>query len=161
MIDKDENASRGRPDPDPTVLTTDALNREVAYLKEYVDTRIECLREFIDERFNSIDDKFLAVEKARVEQKNDTKAAVDAALIAQKEAVKEQTLASEKSIFKSESQFDKRYDATDKTVDELKERVGSIEAGRQGGNDMRVAIFATIAIFITIFTVLAATGVFK
>jgi len=83
--------------------------------------------------------QFDLVEKQRVEQKKDTKDAVDAALTAQKEAVKEQTTASERAIAKSEAFTTKQIDAigiqnnardkgVDDKFDDLKTRVTAVES---------------------------------
>lgn len=79
---------------DPTALTTDALMREV-----------EILNRAMDLRFAFYDRLLEAADKQRLEQKLDTKAAVDAALAAAKEAVREQTISTEKAISKSETLF--------------------------------------------------------
>jgi len=125
-----------RPDPDPTVLTTQALFREIGTLRELFEQRIDALeaerdratvqsahrtkvlnrerveqftaqRELLNERITALrsltDERFASAEHQRIEQKQDTKAAVDAALSAAKEAVKEQTTASGLSISKSET----------------------------------------------------------
>lgn len=79
---------------DPTRLTTEALMRE-----------IEVINKDIDRRFSFYDRLLEEADRRRVEQKEDTKAAVDAALAAAKEAVKEQNLSTEKAIGKSETLF--------------------------------------------------------
>lgn len=98
------------PTPDPTILTTEALLREIGQLKELIQTENRGAKNVLEARFNSVDKQFEMAERQRVEQKLDTKAAVDAALIAQKEAVKEQTTASEKAISKSEASTTKQLE---------------------------------------------------
>jgi hypothetical protein len=86
------------------------------------------------------------VERQRLEQKKDTKDAVDAALAAAKEAVAANTSSSEKSITKSEtatSEQLKQLNVTFTTANvgllsnfnDLKDRVGKIEAAKQGARD--------------------------
>lgn len=147
------------PKADPTALTTDALEREVARSNERTDEKVKAVRDYMDVKFTNIDNWFVAVEAARQEQKADTEKQVAAALSAAKEAVKEQTIASDRAISKSESQTKERYDNIDKSVDELKAKVGAIEASKQGGTDMRVLIFAIVGMVITV--ILAANGMFK
>jgi hypothetical protein len=106
--------------------------------KEFEDLK-ELLLAQINERFNKVAQQFELVERQRVEQKKDTKDAVDAALTAQKEAVKEQTTASERAIAKSEAFTTKQIDAigaiiqsrdkgVDDKIDDLKSRVTAAES---------------------------------
>lgn len=140
--------------PDPTILTTEALHREILNLKESLRHEIHCQKEifesrlaaaikFEEERFQHITKQFEMVETSRVEQKADTKSAVDAALTAQKEAVREQTTASERSITKSETTtkeqiaqlatlFQTTKQASDEKISDLKNSVTTIE-GRTFG----------------------------
>jgi hypothetical protein len=117
-------------------------------LRELLFARIDSQKDVENERFRSVAQQLTLVERQRVEQKEDTKAAVDAALIAQKEAVKEQTIASEKSIAKSEAATTKQLDQQAVTfrtaidgvlviLNDLKERVGRLEAMKQGGTEVR------------------------
>ena len=122
---------------DPTVLTTEALQREVEALKDLINLRVSGLKDVVDERFTSVDRQLIDQEARRVEQKSDTKAAVDAALAAAKEAVKEQTTASERAIGKSETSTTTAISAVSSNVDDLKERVGKIENLRLGGDVIR------------------------
>lgn len=167
-----------RPIPDPTILTTEALNREIATLRESIEiwrdgferlllekdghitstlqsetsriddkfeqvesemrTRLSTLQEIIDSQLAKVSQRFELQEQQRIEQKNDTKAAVDAALTAQKEAVKEQTTASSLATQKSETATNKSLEqqataaateaaALRRSIDELKERIGETD----------------------------------
>jgi DNA repair exonuclease SbcCD ATPase subunit len=138
-----------RPVPDPTVLTTEALNREIAGLERELNqrltsverelaTRLEAASALGDEKFLRVEQQFELVERMRVEQKKDTKDAVDAALTAQKEAVKEQTAASSLATAKSEtatnkqleqlaSTFTTAVDSLRRSNDEVKERIGEVD----------------------------------
>jgi len=137
-----------RPVPDPTILTTEQLLREVAALRELVQSDIEGLEAIVAEKFRSVDQQLELVERQRVEQKADTKAAVDAALTAQKEAVKEQTTASDRAIAKSEASMTKQLEQMGSTftasikgvtdnLDDVKERVGKMEAMKLGGQEVK------------------------
>jgi phage-related protein len=112
----------------------------------------------VDARLESIDREFAIVENRRVEQKIDTKVAVDAALSAAEKAVKEQTLASEKAILKSETsaaeqskQQNATFSAALKGVTDLladvKDRVVKVESRKEGGADLSrtaVALYAAL-----------------
>jgi hypothetical protein len=146
---------QGNPVIDPTKnvleLVAAAIQRQddlreaaMALLKE----RINGMEKVSKAKFAKIDSEFSLVESRRVEQKVDTKVAVDAALSAAEKAVKEQTVASEKSIIKSETsaaEQSKQQNATFTaslkgvidTVADVKDRVGKIENLRQGAGDIR------------------------
>ncbi len=133
--------------PDPTILTTQSLEREVQHLKELVETRfnggdkaikllqdatdlfpqqvkdeIETLRALHNERFQSVATKFA-----------DSKVAVDAAL-----------QAADKAGTKTEDSFTKQIDqigeqiragakSSDDKIDDLETRLTTIE-GRSSGH---------------------------
>lgn len=168
--------------PDPSTLTTAQLLREIEILRSGIDDRVENQRRemvlaaelseaklrgeitLTAQRFDAISGQLELIERQRVEQKSDTKAAVDAALIAQKEAVQEQTIASGLSIAKSEGATAKQLDQQSVTfttaisgviktssdqkdsfniaIGDLKERLsahdlklGGIESNKQGARE--------------------------
>jgi ribosome-associated translation inhibitor RaiA len=107
-------------------------------MREEIETKIGAAKSYCDSQFGHIEKQLAAVEAMRVEQKNDTKAAVDAALTAQKEAVREQTTASELAIAKSEAAIAKQIeqltvagntarDELRRGIDDTKERIGTVE----------------------------------
>lgn len=161
-----DEMNRPPPSIDPTVLTTEALQREILSLRQLLELRVTALREMLaqstedlhnlmvselevqsvrcEQQFEKVGLQLKLVEQQRIEQKADTKAAVDAALTAQKEAVAEQTTASERSIAKSEAAttksieqlgttFNTANDGMRRDIDGLKERVVSAEAQKAGG----------------------------
>ena len=162
---------RHLPVPDPTALTTAALHREVATLRDAFAERMDeadraavglnrerteqfaALKELMGERIDGlsrlVEEKFASAERQRLEQKNDTKAAVDAALTAQKEAVREQTIASDKAISKSELATGKQLEQQQQTsseavgglrrsIDDLKERIGEVASIANGTVQQKV-----------------------
>jgi tRNA nucleotidyltransferase/poly(A) polymerase len=149
---------------DPSALTTAQLLREVGILKELMLTM-----------FAAMEQKNTALEQQRIEQKNDTKINLDAALSAAKEAVKEQTIASDKAIQKSEqgtkdqlAQMNTTFQAAivslTKSLDELKDRVTSIEQFKKGGQEKMTGIYAMVGFFGTILLLvngIIAFGTFK
>jgi hypothetical protein len=142
-----EAHSPRRPDPDPTVLTTASLLREIRNLHDLFETRItgieklmavfhehmpmesdrqvQCLKEVVAQRFMTCDEKFERINTqilerdTRMEQTaRDSKVAIDAALTAQEKAVGKQTETFQLSIDKSEK-------ATTKAIDALQELLGT------------------------------------
>lgn len=127
------------PRPDPTKLTTEALLREIAGLREFVLGEIGHVREISQTKFAAIEKQLEGIAQRTAEQKTDTKDALDAALQAAKEAVSLQREASDKAIDKSEADTKKQIDALgklversseakDEKIEDLKERMNRIEA---------------------------------
>jgi cobalamin biosynthesis Mg chelatase CobN len=166
-----------KPTPDPTILTTEQLLREIARLEKLLETQLRSEHElvqahingrvdFVLEQFRSVETQFSLIERQRVEQKQDTKNAVDAALAAAKEAVKEQTTASERAIAKSEAATTKQLEQQSATfstaikgvadlLQDTKDRVGAIENQKQGGTDNRSSTIATVSVSIAALSLIA------
>jgi hypothetical protein len=194
-----ERMEEGKPTPDPTILTTEQLLREIDRLEKLMFAQVGGLKDLIEEKLSSVDSQFELwdngrveqstatkclinekvqglsaildeklisvrtqfdlIERQRVEQKKDTKDAVDAALAAAKEAVKEQTTASDRSITKSEtatSEQLKQLSATFGTataglgdvIADVKERVGKIESMKLGALETRDDSRGSIALLV-------------
>jgi len=125
------------PVPDPTVLTTQQWQREIATSREIVEGRISGLekvsaitqatvdglpgqiakevrhlRELHEEKFQSIKTQFAERDTRTEQTSRDSKVAVDAALQAAKEAVNAQQIANAQAIAKSEAATTKQMDQT-------------------------------------------------
>jgi cobalamin biosynthesis Mg chelatase CobN len=151
----------GRPDrravTDPTALTIDRVLREIGLLNARFALQISSLSELIDEKLKAVDLQFALVERQRIEQKVDTKTAVDAALAAQKEAVREQTQASERAIAKSETSFVSQINALGNTVqtaivgitttlNDTKERLSRVESRSVGSKEAQIDMRAILGL---------------
>jgi len=139
MVDKPVQVVR--PDPDPTLLTTENLRREIGNLKDQVDTRldlndeaiklvriatdkavidvhklitanIETLSSVTAQRFESIATQFLERDKRTEQLSLADKTAIAAALQAQKEAAGAQNESNAASVLKQEAAFTKLLDQT-------------------------------------------------
>jgi predicted nucleic acid-binding Zn-ribbon protein len=99
------------------LLTTAALDREITALKRELDLRINSLEQLITDRMR-------VVEERRVEQKQDTKVELDAALTAQKE-----------SVSKLETAFEKAVDNLRQEVGELKQGIDRITERKIGSSE--------------------------
>ena len=162
-------AERGStPVPDPTALTTQALQREIAALKESiladlagtrdlvtrltkqvddvparVDEKVAHLRDLHDEKFSSVDKQFVQRDVA-----------VAAALQAAEKAVGAQNTSNTLAISKSEATTAKQIDELGKLVatmsgtldgkiSDVKERVGAIENKGLGSQENRAVTTTT------------------
>ena len=142
------------PHPDPTFLTTEQLKREIENLREFLEASIKAETNLTDARFKALAQQNEMVEKQRIEQKGDVKAAVDAALAAQKEAVKEQTLASERSIAKSEAATTKQLE---QIIATFSASIGSVSLQLNDAKDRLYRLETTVATY-TAATTGAAKG---
>ena len=145
----------GRFAADPTAnvreLVIAAMTRQDD-LREFEEKLTAAYREglikWVSTELEAIRHEFTLVESRRQEQKVDTKTAVDAALSAAKDAVKEQAAASEKAILKSETSsgeqskqnatnFSSQMTSVTLMLADAKERISKIENIKQGGDDSR------------------------
>jgi hypothetical protein len=150
------------PVPDPTLLTTQQLTREIEGVRDLLQASNRSLRELMESRLASIDkqlelretfreEKFKGIEKQfeerdkRAEQASlSNKQAVDAALDSAREIVTEQNRSSTTATTKSEATTLKQIEqlgimlqtatkALDDKIGDLKDRMTRIE-GRSEGN---------------------------
>jgi ribosomal protein L7/L12 len=152
------------PRPDPTSLTTDQLLRETHSLRDLMRAELKSEVDLTAERFASVATHLSLSERQRVEQKKDTKDAVDAALAAAKEAVKEQTTASERAIAKSEAATTKQLEQLTATfntaikgvtdlLNDSKDRLSRMEAIKQGGKDTYTSLYAVLGAGLTLLVI--------
>ncbi len=152
------------PIPDPTVLTTQQLLREIATSREIVETSIKGLRELHEERFASISNQFIERDVRTEQASRDSKVAVDAALKAAKEAVEEQNKSNALAIAKSEAGFTKQIDqigilvsttqkGNDERFEDIKGRLVLLEGVRRGGSEIWAYMIAIAGLAIAILAI--------
>ncbi len=134
-----------RPRPDPTLLTTEQLNRGLLALRELIEAQVNELRTMIsghfrldDERLSKIGEQLATIERVRLEQKSDTKRELDAALTAQKEAAQKTEASLNKLFEQITTTYNTGISALTGRVDDVRDRVVAIESGKQGASDQRV-----------------------
>lgn len=156
--------SSGKPDPDPTLLTTENLRREIANLKELLETRmaagsdalnalhqlilakIEVLANVTTQQFISINDKFAEKDKA-----------VSVGLSAQKEAAAAQQDSNTAATLKMEDNFTKLLDQgrdllsevrrnTDIQISDIKSRLDKGEGQTKGATDLWGYIIGVVGV---------------
>jgi hypothetical protein len=161
-----------RPVPDPTALTTAALYREIAQLRDLfeskmttIDTKMTGHFHIDAQRFAKIDEEFRTIESQRVEQKRDTQDALTAALTAQKEAVAKQDEANQKAITKAEittgetlkkleQLINVKTDGLRDRIDDVKNTANGTVNRRVGATENRSATFAVIGVIGTVIVAL-------
>lgn len=127
-----------KPTPDPTVLTTELMLREVDRVVRLLQAEMKGDREVNESRFAAMKHEFETFERNRVEQKTDNATAVTAAISAAEKNRQDQTTAMEKAILKSETSASEQSKLQYATVQEslkgilvsindIKDRVGKIE----------------------------------
>ena len=140
------------PVPDPTVLTTAALVREVEALKELIELRFDAQSTLIQAKLDALDrlydSKIGSIQQQAEQRAKDSSLAIDAALKAAKEAVGAQNESNTKAIAKSEGSVDKQLDAIgvivktatasiDSRLTELKDRITAMENRSIGAGGQR------------------------
>jgi hypothetical protein len=175
----DQRSQEGRgstPKPDPTVLTTEALLREISALRTLIDQRISATESLFETKIllgreggaglkelltSKIDD----LEKMLGERYATQTKALDAAFVAQQTAVATQFEASEKAIEKANAATEKRFDSMsellsqqslslDRRITEIKTIVDKgftgVETRQVGIGEKREDSRANVAIMISV-----------
>jgi len=171
------------PVPDPTVLTTQSLLREIASLRELLETRIAGVGDIFAERLGGMDkaikllqeytrqlvadidnkienlrklhqEKFDGIEKRFQDQKE----ALATALNAAKEAVGEQTKSSGAAIQKSELSTGKQIEGLDSKITDIKERIDRIEGKGEGRGSMWTYVVSAVSLLIAAGSLIFALG---
>lgn len=128
---------------DPTALTTDALHREVAQARELLETEIRAMGDVAQANIDAnlrvnvvmleaIQRQLTFLETQRIEQKKDTKDAVDAALAAAKEAVNITATNTKEQIASLSTSFTTTMNAFGEKLDDVKNSVTRSEGTRGG-----------------------------
>jgi len=150
----------GKPDPDPTLLTTQALLREIGSLKELFDTRftgvektvemmhqsldnvhvmidekVQNLKDLTEEKFTGIGTRFAEARYLTEQTSRNDKLALDAALQAQKEDVGKQNDSNNASISKTEVLFTKQIDGLNDKIDDIKSRFIANDSQMKGKSE--------------------------
>jgi len=135
------------PVPDPTLLTTQNLLREVASLKELMESRINASQELVDQKIATSDavanEKFIGVaaqfseRDTRTDQRaGDTKLAVDVAFAAATEATAKIETGFTKQIDAMTEIINTKTRNIEGNISDLKERLIALEA--RGGTTVEV-----------------------
>lgn len=156
----DERQEDQRPRPDPTILTTEALHREIGHLREHVDQKFESHGQLDGEKLARIEQRF-----------RDRELLVSAEFAASKEAVVNALASSKEAVAKSEDMFRgqiaelrRTADATNRSLEKeigaIKDRVTIIEALDRGEEKKAAGISSTTALAISVLVVvISAIGV--
>jgi hypothetical protein len=167
-----------RPIPDPTILTTEASARLEKALRAQILSEVAHLNVLFSEKFAAMQMQLSMIDARTAEQKSDTKAALDAALAAQKEAVASQTASFNKENDKTEKAATERIKSvetllttstrsTDDKISDIKDRVIAIEAVKLGAvegaasihsnsNDTRSMVTSIISVISVIIAAASA-----
>lgn len=98
------------PVPDPTKLTTDAVDKAAIQIEKLLETKLNGFRELVEEQFKGRD------------------TALAAALKAAQELVKQQNDSNQLAINKSEESFSKLISSLDGKITDLKDAVAALAA---------------------------------
>lgn len=125
------------PIPDPTQLTTEALTREIAALKELVFLKIDDQREIQEEKFHSIQVQFKERDTRAEQTAKDNKSAIDAAFNAAKEAVAKSEGTTVKQIDQLNATIQAESKSFDGKINDVKERLTRGEGNTTGATESK------------------------
>ena len=174
---------------DPTVLTTEALRREIGLLEAEVDrrfrqlqkelaVRLEAERLMTEVQLAKIEQHFEINRRHRQETKEATQLAIAAALQSQKEAVSKSETATNRQLEQLTATFDTRVESLRRSIDENKERLvaearelrasisqvdakaASFVQQRRGSDATRTQLFGIVAAIVGVVGVLVAIAAF-
>jgi hypothetical protein len=177
---EDRRPTDWKPVPDPTVLTTEAIRRDIDHLRELFDSRyvgleadfesftahhdrehreivekaIQHLKELTDEKFRGIAQQF-AERDVRTDQafKASTEA-ITAAMAAQEKAVGKSEVATAKQIEDLRTTFITALEGTNAKVDDVKDRVVRAEGSLTGEEKKSTGISQTAGMVIPAIAIL-------
>lgn len=148
-------SNHGRvPIPDPTVLTTAALQREITAAREVVEQNMASMKELFDARLDSIQMQFSERDKRFELRALDEKVAVAAALMAQKEATAKSEMAITKQIDQMHMLVNTITGANAEKIADLKSRIDMGEGKGKGAGEIWGHLIAIAAIVVSIGTFL-------
>jgi hypothetical protein len=105
------------PSPDPTKLTTDAVDRAKVEIEKYILLQIHGLRELLEEKFVGVKTEFTMRDIA-----------LAAAFKAAEAQVKQQNESNTLAIDKAGTAFTKQIDSLDEKIDDLKARISDLSS---------------------------------
>jgi hypothetical protein len=163
MDDNGTQDGNSKPVPDPTKLTTDAVNaavdisrREITALRELLGERMDAMDDARENDRHAFKERFARIEQLRIEQKADVKEAVDAALAAQKEAISKSEMATKEQIAGLSTTATTAYDSLRRDIDDLKSRVTIVESMKAGSQERRTQTSASATMWIGALGLLVA-----
>lgn len=138
-----ESQQLPRSEPDPTVLTTDQLDKLEARLMAYINERFSSYDKTIMQMFASVDRRFKEMTEHRIEQKADSTKALDAAHTAAKEQISALSL-----------RVDDNRDRITRVESTLEGKASQVVESRGAGADLRGLIGLGIAVMLAAITVI-------
>ncbi len=108
------------------------VQKQVSYVKEYLEARIETGHSLKEEKFSKVYQMFELIERQRLEQKQDTALNVEKALSSAERAVREQNASNKESITKSETSTSKQLESLNEKINDVRDRTTKIESVTSG-----------------------------
>jgi bisphosphoglycerate-dependent phosphoglycerate mutase len=150
---------------DPTALTTDALHREIAQLRELMDERDRRYREVMDERDKRYYDRFEAQDKAvlkaetatekRFESVNEFRAqlADQSNQFMPRGEYTVQHVSLDEKVNLLASRVDEKVNLVAARVSEVDSRVSAVEQKKVGSVESRQGIYAAAGFILVLLTI--------
>lgn len=147
------------PIPDPTILTTEALRRDIGSLRELLETRINEMDRRFGERFEAADRAVEVGLRVAKEAVDKAEAAQDKRMEAMNEFRAQ--LADQTATFVPRSELDQHFDQIEKSIDELKQSSQTTAGRREGlsaGWGILIGAVGLIGSLIAIFYAISAAN---
>jgi hypothetical protein len=132
---------------------TELLSATVNRTPTIIQSEIAHLRERMDIQVDGIQRQFVEANSSRERQSLDSRAALDAAFAAQKEAAAKAERSTAETIGTNADLFRASVGGLEVQLNDLKERVVKLEATRQGGRETLTGVYAAIGALATVLTI--------
>lgn len=157
------DSTTSTPRPDPTVLTTQQLIREIASVskeigctKEILEARLNGNEKVYEEKFAGIDRQFVERDVRTEQTSKDRQLAVDSAFQAAKEAVEKTEASFTKQLDQLQVLLQQTAKSSDEKIGDLKDRISTIENRRAGMNEGWGYLAGVVGTLIAIAAVVVA-----
>ena len=160
------------PLPDPTVLTTKQLLREIEGVKDLLqgqlddrgtlsDQKILALARLMDEKFVGVGTRFDLGEASRIELSGQGQIALAAALATSEKALDKAQADTEKRIEQLNGTIDAAFVGMTVRIDDLKDRLSRAESGRTGQRDAYAGLYLAAGLVVAVVSIAVSVIVNK
>jgi hypothetical protein len=152
--DDDKPGEDWRPRPDPTVLTTEALMREIAHLRELLQAEMASHSRYDAQNFVNIEQRFRDRDLLVTQAFTNVSEATAAALASSKEAVEKSETAVAKQLDGIRVLIDTQAKTVDQQISDVKERLDKSEGRGSATTQLIVIGISAVAVIAAVVSVI-------